>query len=604
MFLTLSLLFSKYTSMLKLIPLLTLAPLFLSALSYEVEFVGICDNVALLALRDASQLVHLQDRPPPSVNGLRYRISSDLPALIDVLHAFAYYEATINPEIKNEGENYIVALFVDTGPQYCLSSYEVFQMTGCKEKAMIPECPDAFSVEDLGLKIGNPALSVDIVNAELQVLSTLARCGHPLAAVERRRIEVDMEAKKVDAAACVDEGPVAKFGPMTFYGLKGVDPRFIERRIAWKEGDLYNADLLEETQQRLLKSDLFSSVLISHGEQLDSLGELPMKMRLSEVKHKQFSVGVFYATVDGFGGSLRWIDRNIRGMGETLSVEGDFSKRWISGLVVYKKPDFLRYNQSYRALAQLMRENIRPTYLAYTYRFANYIEKKIGEKNAMSGGLKLEHITVTKSADDNTYLLLGLPLFGKYSTADNELDPTQGLSIVYQCTPYQSLDYGKQHFIKQRLTTTFYLPMTTNKKVIFACRVQFGSIAGAKRTAIPLPKMFLGGSDDDLRGYRYKTVSPINSSNQPLGGRSAVFATVETRIRITKSLGFVPFADFATITLSEAPQLNAKWFKSVGAGIRYFAFFGPLRFDVGFPLDRRKGIDPSFMVYAAVGQAF
>ena len=329
-----------------------------------------------------------------------------------------------------------------------------------------------------------------------------------------------------------------------------------------------------------------------------------MKMRLSEVKHKQFSVGVFYATVEGFGGSVRWIHRNLRGMGETMSIEGDFSKRWISGLVVYKKPDFLRYNQSYRALAQLMRENIRPTYLAFTYRFANYIEKKIEERSSMSAGLKLEHITVTKSSNDNSYLLLGLPLFGKYNTADNDLDPTQGYSIVYQCTPYQSLDYGNQHFIKQRLTGTVYIPMTQNKKMTLALRLQFGSIAGAKRTAIPLPKMFLGGSDDDLRGYRYKTVSPLNGSHQPLGGRSAIFATVETRIRVTKTIGVVPFADFGTVTLSEAPQLNAKWFKSVGAGVRYFAFFGPLRFDIGFPLDRRSEIDPYFTIYAAVGQTF
>ena len=54
-------------------------------------------------------------------------------------------------------------------------------------------------------------------------------------------------------------------------------------------------------------------------------------------------------------------------------------------------------------------------------------------------------------------------------------------------------------------------------------------------------------------------------------------------------------------TVTEGKILQ--WFKSVGGGFRYFTFFGPLRFDVGFPLNKRK-IDPNFQIYASVGQAF
>lgn len=99
------------------------------------------------------------------------------------------------------------------------------------------------------------------------------------------------------------------------------------------------------------------------------------------------------------------------------------------------------------------------------------------------------------------------------------------------------------------------------------------------------------------------TVSPLNENNKPLGGRSAVFLTAETRIRFTESLGLVPFADFGTVTLGEMPTFDAKWYKSVGVGLRIYTFFGPLRFDIGFPLDRRH-IDPAFRIYASIGQTF
>ena len=154
------------------------------------------------------------------------------------------------------------------------------------------------------------------------------------------------------------------------------------------------------------------------------------------------------------------------------------------------------------------------------------------------------------------------------------------------------------------LTYCFYFPCWKPDHLVLALRAQFGSVAGAKRKDIPLTKLFLGGSEDDLRGYRYQTVSPLDDDNKPLGGRSAIFTTAELRWRMTRTIGIVPFIDLGTVTNSEIPQFNAKWYKALGIGLRYFAFFGPRRFDVGFPLDRRKGVDPKFKLYASVGQTF
>ena len=46
-----------------------------------------------------------------------------------------------------------------------------------------------------------------------------------------------------------------------------------------------------------------------------------------------------------------------------------------------------------------------------------------------------------------------------------------------------------------------------------------------------------------------------------------------------------------------APRVGA------GVGARYYTGFGPIRLDVGFPLNRRDG-DPFFGVYVSLGQAF
>jgi len=577
-----------------------LIPVFLSALPYQITFVGLSDEAILKAMFDASDLVALQDRPPPSINGLRYRIASDIPNLLKVLRAYGYYEGAISSDVQIEKETLQVSLFIRSGPQYQLSSYEVFH-DDCTKLAEIPCCAP-FTPERLGLTLGEPALSVDIVNAELNLLTELSRCGYPLATVEKRRLLVDMEEKNVEAAACVSEGPLAKFGPMSISGLKAVEPRYVLRRVVWREGGLYSPDEVEETQKWLLNSDLFSSVMISHGTELDEKGELPMKMQISEAKHRQVSLGAFYATVDGPGATFTWTHRNLRGMGEILSLDGEFSKRYLSGTLAYKKPDFLIADLLYRALGEIEREHIH-AYIAFTYRFSNSIERKLDNRRNVSIGLEVEHIDVSNSASNGEYLLLTLPIFAKYNTADDLLNPTRGYTIVYQPHFFQSLKEGHQHFIKQRLTTTFYLPIGTHR-FVFAGRAQFGSIAGARQKEIPLPVLFLGGSEDDLRGYRYMTVSPLNKHRKPFGGRSAVFLTAEMRFRLTEAIGIVPFADFGTVTFSELPNFKAKWFKSVGAGLRYFTFFGPLRADIGFPLDRRKKVDPPFRIYASIGQTF
>jgi len=576
-------------------------------LQYETHFTGIDNDKLLQDLKNGSDLVLLKDHPPASVNGLQYRAQADIAKLLKIMKAHAYYDAQITYEIRFDDKVFYVDLIVHPGPTYRLRNYEVFH-GNCTDSSPLPRCP-SISPKDAGLEIGQIADSSSIINAEMAVLVQLARCGYPLAYIDKRRVIVDMADKTVDAAVCVHEGPVCRFGPITFFGLKNVSPRFIDRKIAWKEGDVFNLDLIDETQNRLLKSDLFSSVLITHSEELDASGELSMKIRLSEAKHRSISLGFFYATVDGPGGSVCWIHRNLRQMGEYLSIESNVSKRFIDGCATYRKPDFFHPDQTFSMLGKASRENIVP-YRAFTYLESNRIERQINSRTTVSIGLNGQYMSVHKSVNNGHFFVLGLPIFAQYSSADAPLDPTKGFAISYSATPYQSLNHSSIHYVKQKLTGNFYIPLTENAKVLLALHGQLGSVAGANQKNIPVPLLFLGGSEDDLRGYGYKTVSPLGrkkgreDKDTPRGGRSAIFTTIELRFRVTKSIGIVPFADFGTVTNEQWPQIHAKWYRSVGGGLRYYTFFGPLRLDVGFPLDRRKNLDTWGKIYASIGQCF
>ena len=580
----------------------TLSALFpiLATQPYEVHFHGVKNPNVTRALKDSSELLLLIERPPASLNGLRYRIKQDLPNLLKTLRSFSYYDAEINYEILEGEKKAIVSLYIHPGQRYELASYQIFH-GDCKELLTLP-CCNPICPEQLGLTIGSPADSVSIVRAEKLLLSELGRCGHPLASIDQRRVLVDVSEKKIDASVCVQEGPLARFGHVNLIGLKSVSPRFIERKIAWEEGQVFNSDLISETEKRIMKSDLFNSILISYDDSLNEKGELNMNIRLSETKHRSFSIGVFYGTVDGPGGTLSWSHKNLGGVGDQISIKTNVSSRFIDGTVLFRKPDLWRTDLTFSVLGGASREHIHP-YLAFSYFESNRFELILDKKRDFSFGVKGEYISVHDSASNGSYFLLGVPLFGRYRNSNSLLNPTQGYMISYFGTAYQSLQHTSVRFFKQMLKLAFYIPFDSEKIFSLGLEGSIGSIAGASQKEIPLPKLFLGGSQDDLRGYAYKTVSPL-LHRKPLGGRSAIFTSVELRIRMTKSIGVVPFGDFGTVSLKELPQVHEKWFKSIGLGVRYFSFFGPLRFDVGFPLNRRKGIDSWGKIYASLGQSF
>jgi translocation and assembly module TamA len=568
--------------------------------SYSVKFSGLKNHEILRVLEDNSQLIQLQQHPPRSINALKYRAETDIPNLLEILKTYGYFDAKIITDIEPTSSGVSVFVFIEAGPRYILDAFNIYS-TPCEKKLPFLRCK-YLSLEDLEIQIKRPTSYRDIINTDLKVLTGLSDCGYPLASTHSREVIVDRKSKIITVDMCVNPGPLCHFGYTTMAGLETIKPLFIAKKIRWKEGDLYSPKEIEETQKRLLETNLFGSVLISHKEQLDSQEQLPMKITVTEAKHKNISLGVNFATIDGFGASIGWANRNVNQMGEQVSINFDISQRSNSGDFIYRKPDFAKLDQDYvfRLLANSERIHV---YNSFSYGMTNRIDRKIDKRTYISYGFKQEYIEVKKSINNGYFFLLGLPVYFCYSTANHLLNPTKGFTIIYKPTPYCNLKIKDRFFLKQRLINNLYFPVTKNDFLVLAFRIQLGSIIGPNINKLPFNKLFLGGSDDDLRGYRYKTVSPKDYKGDSTGGRSAIYLTFEPRFRVTKTIGFVPFVDFGNVTRKQYPTPIGKWRKSLGIGLRYFTFFGPLRFDIGFPLNRSKQ-DPKYRVYVSIGQTF
>jgi len=567
--------------------------LFASGISYGVEFRGLKDPAALNAIKSTSQLTSLKKHPPASMNALRYRAESDIPDILKILHSYGYYEATVDVRVEENLGKIFAIVSIHAGPVYTIEQYKI---------DLHSVNNDILTLKKMGIVLGCPALSQRILSSELKALEILAECGYPLAEIEKREVIADGKKKSISIDLTIKTGPLTYFGNSSIQGLREVKERYVFQQLNWVEGDVYDSRLVESTQKTLIDSALFSSVVITHLPSIDEDSQVGMKIDVIETKHKNINIGVSYQTVFGPGITFGLENRNVSGMGRKLSFQGDVTKISQTGTATYLLPDFRHKDQDLTWQAIAMRENIF-AYNDRSYSITGRLDSKIRRQLRFSAGARCERLYVTDSADNGDFTLIEIPLYVRWSSANSLLNPTRGATLEYRAAPSLNMSKISEYYLYQEISQALYYPLNKSEFLVFAQNITFGTILSNGLEAVPIPKRFLGGSEEELRGYRYRTVSPLKGG-QPEGGRSAIYYTFETRFRVSQTIGLVPFFDIGNVYTTPLPKLTGKWFKSTGLGLRYFSFIGPLRLDVAFPLNRRKGIDPFYRFLVSIGQTF
>lgn len=565
---------------------------------YSVEFEGLEDAKILKALRSASQLVALKKKSPPSINALRFRSESDASDLVRVLKAHGYLEAEISSHLEESGKEYTVILSLQPGPLYRIEQYKIL----CKNGDQDSNAPQ-LKAEEVGICLGDPADTKQILESELYALQLLSEKGYPLASISTREMIADGKTKRVQIHLTIETGPLAYFGKTSIEGNTSVKDYLIEQQIQCSEKKLYDSSLVEGTQKSLMETGLFSSVYITHPKKMEQDEYLPMKIEVSETKHKTISLGTSYQTTFGPGATLGWENRNVGGLGRKLTFQADIAQKSHSGIASYLIPNFHRIGQNYTIQAQAWHEAIKP-YRMQTYNFLNRFDRQLDKNFYFSFGAKVEYLMVTNSVDNGNFVLVEGPVHLRWTNVENFLNPTAGMRIEYRGTPALNIKDVSEIYYVQNFSVSGYVPLWENEFLILAQKLTIGTIFSNGIGAVPVPKRIFGGSEDHLRGYKYYTVSPLDEEGKPIGGRSAIFYSIEPRFRVSKTIGIVPFFDIGNVYLDSVPTLRGKWRKSGGIGFRYYSFLGPMRLDLAFPMDRREDIDPHWWILVSLGQAF
>ncbi len=567
--------------------------------AYTVRFEGVLEPDLEDRLEKVSNLVALRDRPPRTVASLSRRVSRDEERLNELLRSEGFYNGTIEAAIDDSKSPVEVILRIETGIVYLLEQYDI-RYTGvtAQETTLFPREP-----EDVGLALGMRALSADIRRAPRDIVARLGEIGHPLARLTDQNIVVDHDATTMRVEVEIDAGARSLFGTLSVNGLDSVSQAYVERLLTWNEGDVYDRRKVDAYRTRLTGTGLFESVSINHAETVGAGGELPVELAVSERKHRSIGAGARVSTDEGLAGNVFWEHRNLLGENEKFRITvraGEIEQSATADLI---KPNYRIIGQNL-LLNSIIRHQEDDAFDEKIVTVFAGLERDLFENWRVRAGPSFDYSIVTDNEGERNIELFGFPMSARRDDTDDVLDATRGTRLSVSLTPYFGAIEESVGFLVAETRGEAFLSIDADNRIVLAARTRLGSIVGEDTPTIPANKRFYAGGGGSVRGYPFRSLGPLDSENDPLGGRSVIELSFETRLRLTETIGLVPFVSGGTVYDDPIPDgfADVQW--AVGLGARYFTPIGPLRLDVAVPIDKRDDVDSAFEVYLSIGQAF
>lgn len=537
---------------------------------------------------------------------IRRRAQSDADLVERLLRIEGYYDAVVQTRFEADGaERVDVVIKVQPGPQYKL---DAIALPGL-ETAAAPD-PEKFR-ESFGLQSDDIVNSDRIMEAIGRIDVSMAENGYPFAKTGEPELEIDHAERLGDLEVQVTPGGRYNFGSIGLAPTKLFDADHVQMIARFNPGDIYQASDVEDLRRALIATGLVSTVAIDPVP-ADDPEAVDIDVKLTPAPLRTVAGELGYDTGEGVRAEVSWEHRNLFPPEGLIRVTGVLGTQEQSGSIVYRRNNFRRRDNILNGRMALSLVD-SAAYDAETLSVAANIERQSNllyqKRWNWSGGFELiasRETDVTGdigATDPETYFIASLPGLVSYDASDNLLDPTRGFRLSARVAPEASLQGGSFFYVRTQVDGSAYFPVSD--KIVLAGRTRIGTIAGAGTNSIAPSRRLYSGGGGSVRGYSYQTVGPLDANDDPVGGRSLVEFSLEARVRtglFDGNLGIVPFIDAGNVYSSSTPDFSGIQY-GAGLGIRYYSDFGPIRIDVGTPINRRSG-DPRVAVYVSLGQAF
>jgi translocation and assembly module TamA len=574
---------------------------------YSVGIVGLEDvdgGPELVAAFDTQSALRKGRGESSNAAQIDRRSRADAELLAELLRSRGYYDAAVMPRIEATQAMIQVVLEAEPGRQYTFGSVELPGLEAAGEPAV--SLRQAFSVQP-----GEPVIAQDVLDAGTALQLALGEEGFASAEIGEQQVEIDHQSFTASLVLPVQPGPVARFGEISVSGQPPFSPRHVETIARFEPGDPFKRSEVNDLRRALIATGLIATADVRLVPSADRQ-TMNVDVRLEPAPMRTVAGELGYGTGEGVRAEASWQHRNF------VNPEGALTIRGVAGTqeqlvsAELRRSNFRRRDQVLDILA--LASNVdRDAYRAKTLQLSGLIERQSNiiwrKKWTWSYGADLIATDERGIFDDlsnketRTFFIAALPLSLRYDGSNDLLDPTTGFRLGGRISPEISAHGGKFTYGRVQIDASAYRPVSDS--VVVAGRIRVGTIVGAKASEIAPSRRFYSGGGGSVRGYGYQQLGPRDDFDDPIGGRGLAEFSLEARVRLSAfggNFGIVPFLDGGSLTTDVTPDVG-KWQFGAGIGMRYHSSFGPIRLDVGTPLNRRSG-DARVAVVVSLGQAF
>ena len=467
---------------------------------------------------------------------------------------------------------------------------------------------------------------------------------------------IDRAQKNVNVALVIAKGPPVYFNRVLVAGNTKTRDKVVRRELLASEQELFSSTKITQSRNALQRTGYFEDVQLTTKKtaQPDTVDVL---VDVKEGPTGTFQVGGGYSSGDGFLFNANISEKNLLGRGQGVSGNFSFGSRRQDFIVNVNDPYFLdskmgvgidgfKTEREYTDFDEnKIGFGVNTSYPLKDFRMPFFgrprPERNIGSDELASNASPTMWDYMRGGV---SYDLTHENIDGISSTAPDLIKSEAGKSLTSSVTPglsYDSRDHffaptegtksalavkmaglgGDTRFIKSDLSGRWHYPLLKDPKWggnwVLALGGQLGYGVGlAERNNgskdLPLFERYFLGGINSVRGFADRSLGPRApskcdtdgencKSTDVIGGGKALVLNSEILFPIMEQYGVrgVAFFDmgnaFENFSFGELR-------KSVGAGVRWMSPFGPLRVELGLPLNKKPDDETSVLGFSIGSQ--
>ncbi|MBM7068725.1 autotransporter assembly complex family protein [Actibacterium sp. 188UL27-1] len=529
-------------------------------------------------------------------------------ALVGALYAKGYYGPTVNVTVDGQeaanlsplnasGRVGRIIVRVNPGARFRFGTARVAPL------APGTKLPDAFAA-------GQVAESPVMGDAAKAGVEGWRNVGHAKATLADQSITANHNRKTIAADLRLAPGPRLRFGDLRISGNRRTKTERIRAIAGLPTGETFDPAELDAAARRLRRTGTFRSVALTEGKVVEAGNTLPIDAAIVENKRRRLGVGLELSSQEGLTISTFWLHRNLFRGAEQLRFDlelaqiGGETQDGGSGLDTslsfrFERPATFTPDTNLFLTGSLSRID-DPGFLSSSASLGGGVTHIFSERLEGELGLSYRTSEVTDDLGTRSFDLLSVPGELTWDNRDNALDATTGLYFSLGLEPFAAIS-GTEDGIRLTFDGRGYQAVGP---VTLAGRVQVGALWGPEVETAPQDFLFFAGGGGTVRGQPFQALGVDLTDDLMVGGRSFLGLQGEVRGKVTETIGLVGFVDSGYIGSESFIDGSGEWISGAGIGLRYDTGLGPIRVDLGVPVNGTPDDAPAVQLYIGIGQAF